>query len=98
MIPELAAENFVMGISHPAAAKSIIFGGTIKERLAADPELAQMLGDNMAFYEGLNWFQNVRGSNCVAFNMREQMAEMGVQCFANEDFHSKVTGQSGNLF
>ncbi len=98
LIEQLAADDFVMGISHPSAAKAILFGGTMKERFAQDPELAELMAKNAAFYEGLNWFQNVRGSNCVAFGMREQMAQMGIECFANEDFHSKVSGSEGTFF
>jgi len=98
VINEMVKNNFVVGLPHPAAAKSIIFGGTIKERLAADPEFAKLISDNVDFYEALNWFQNVKGSNCVAFNMEKQMKEMGIDAFSQEDFHSKVTGNGDTFF
>lgn len=98
LIDEYKKRDFVMGISHPAAAKAIIWGGTTQERFAADPELKDKMAENAAFYEGLNWFQNVRGSNCIAFNLREQMAELGIEAFANSDYHSSVSGNEQNFF
>lgn len=98
IIKKMRALKFVMGLPHPTANKAIIFGGTFIERFERDPGLARLMSDNMLFYEGMNWFQNVQGSNCLAFGMREQMLEMGVLPFANEDFHSKVRGSGDTFF
>jgi len=98
LIERLSQDNFVMGIPHPSAKKYINFGGTLGERMDKDEELSAMISEKVTFYEGMNWFQDVQGSNCIAFNMKERMEGLNVVPFANDDFHSKVTGSENTFF
>ncbi len=98
LIKWLAENNFVLGMPHPASQKAIMLGGTLSERIKRDSELRKLIQDHVSFYEGMNWFQDVKGSNCIAFNMREEMESLGVVPFANEDFHSKVQGSEDTFF
>lgn len=98
LVDRLSKDDFVMGVPHPSARKSITLGGTLGENMDKDKDLEKMISENMTFYEGMNWFQDVKGSNCIAFNMRERMDEMNVAPFANEDFHSKTKGSEDTFF
>jgi len=98
LIKRMAEDNFVMGAPHPSAQKAILLGGTLGERMEKDPELKELISKHMTFYEGMNWFQDPKGSNCIAYNMCEKMEELGVVPFANEDFHSKVEGGENTFF
>lgn len=98
LIKRMAEDNFVMGAPHPSAQKAILLGGTLGERMEKDPELEALISEHMTFYEGMNWFQDAKGSNCIAYGMRKKMEELGVLPFANEDFHSKVEGNENIFF
>jgi hypothetical protein len=98
LIARLAQDDFVMGLAHPSAKKTIMMGGAMIDRIEEDPKFKQLVEDNMVFYEGVNWYQNTYGSNCLSFSMREQMEEMSVLAFNGEDFHSKVSGSEDRFF
>lgn len=98
VVKRMAEDGFAMGLSHPSAKKTITLGGAMIERFAKDPELKELMERNMCFYEALNWFQNVSGSNCLSFSMGEDMEAMNIMPFAGEDFHSKVSGSEDKPF
>ena len=98
LIEWLAGNNFILGIPHPSARKAIVFGGTLPEQMKREPKLRMLIQKYIHFYEGLNWFQDPNGSNCIAFNMRKKMEALDVVPFANEDFHSKVKGSENTFF
>lgn len=98
LIKRMAEDNFVMGVPHPSAQKAIMLGGALGKRMEKDPELKELISEHMTFYEGINWFQDTKGSNCIAYNMHEEMGELNVMPFANEDFHSKVEGSEDTFF
>ncbi len=98
LIEWLADNNFILGIPHPSARKAIVFGGTLSEQMKREPRLRMLIQKYVHFYEGLNWFQDPNGSNCIAFNMRTEMDALDVVPFANEDFHSKVKGSENTFF
>jgi len=98
LISRLASDDFVIGMPHPAAQKAIMLGGDLRKRMDNDSRFREMIRDKVVFYEGMNWFQDVKGSNCIAFAMRERMEEMNVIAFSNEDFHSKASGNEETFF
>ena len=99
LMRQMAEKNFVMGAPHPSAQKTIVLGGkTLDKRIEKDSELAELMEKHVTFYEGINWFQDPKGSNCIAYNMKEKMKELNILPFANEDFHSKTAGNENTFF
>ena len=98
LIERLVKDDFVMGLAHPSAKKTITMGGAMIDRIEQNPELRQLIEDHRVFFEGVNWYQNTHGSNCLSFSMKDQMEQMGVLAFNGEDFHSKVSGSDDRFF